>query len=159
MVHKAFEIIGEPVLIQLEGINKFKWFKLGIFEESSEYITKAEGDERPAIDFIHPIYYSSDKVKELSRGKNPKKTISINNPILSLHYAIDHPKLIYNGLVHVPEDIKTAYTPTSLELKIKEAHFFTGDLNYVLGAFCNDGNYEVYDKYRKALKKAGFNLK
>lgn len=67
MVHKAFEIIGEPVLIQLEETNKIKVLKLGIFQESSKYATTAEGDKRPAIDFIHPIYYPSDKVKELSR--------------------------------------------------------------------------------------------
>lgn len=83
----------------------------------------------------------------------------MNDPILSLHYAIDHPELVYNGLIYIPGDIKPAYAQIDLKLKIKEAHFFTGDFNYTLGAFCNDGNYEIYNQCRKALKEAGFNLK
>ena len=56
---------------------------------------------------------------------------------------------------------KASFWPknSNLELKVKETHFFTGELDYIEGSFCNDGNFEIYDRYKQALKKAGFYVK
>ena len=158
-------MIGKPVLIQIEEADvpleeirgKARLLKLGIFQESFKYATTAEGQKRPALDFIHPIYHPSAEVEALAKGLSPKQTRHKENPILSLHMGIDHLKLKYNGLFYVPDDIKQNYTTNSeLELMIEKAYFLTGELDYVEGAFANDGNSEIYDKYKEALKKAGF---
>lgn len=52
MAHKAFEILGERVLI----LDPTYRNKEGIFQESERFDTTAEGTLKPALDFIEPIY-------------------------------------------------------------------------------------------------------
>jgi len=135
MTHKAFEIIGERVLI----VDKTHRNKEGIFQESGDYQTTAEGTSRPALDFIEPIYDANSSVEEFAKGMNPRERIHPRNPVLSLHLGVDQLKLEYKGR---PEG----------------HHVFEGELSYVIGAFFNDGNFEVYDRYRNPLKETGFEI-
>ncbi|MEK6952017.1 MAG: hypothetical protein AABX29_03305 [Nanoarchaeota archaeon] len=135
MTHKAFEVIGERILL----IDTSYRNKEGIFQESNRFQTTAEGSPRPALDFIEPIYHANPTVEELAKGLNPRERVNPNNPILSLHLGIDQLKLSYRG-------------------KREESHVFKGELSYVQGVFFNDGNFEVYDKYKESLSKAGFKI-
>jgi len=72
-------------------------------------------------------------------GRNPQLRINPKNPILSLHLGIDHLQLNYVG-------------------ERDGARVFEGNLVYVMGTFVNDGNTQVYDRYREALKKSGFKI-
>lgn len=58
---------------------------------------------------------------------------------MSIYFAIDPALLKYEGIE-------------------KGAHKFKGILWYVEGMYINDGNPEIYDKYRGPLKKAGFRI-
>jgi hypothetical protein len=139
MIHKAFEVVGERVLLEVfvDGLLKQK---KGIFWESEQFKTTAEGNLRPALDFIQPLYESNQLMELLAMGREPRKRINPKNPILSIHYGVDQLLLKYGG-------------------KEKGFHRFVGELDYMLGVFLNDGNFEVYDKYREPLKKAGFRIK
>ena len=136
MIHKAFEVIGERVLLNVMRGNK-KVSKLGIFQESERFQTTAKGAPRPALDFIEPVYSPNPTIEELAKGIHPRERIHPKNPILSFHYGVDHLKLMY------------------IERK-EGAHVFEGELNYAQGTFFNDGNFEVYDRYKEVLKRAGF---
>ena len=135
MTHKAFEVIGERILL----VNSSHKNKEGIFQESSDFQTTAKGSPRPALDFIEPIYHTNPTVEELAKGLNPGEKINLGNPILSLHLGVDQLKLTYRG-------------------KREGSYVFEGELSYVQGVFFNDNNFEVYDKYREPLRKAGFKI-
>lgn len=135
MVHKLFEIIGERIIV----VDTAHRMKEGIFLESENYQTTAEGTLRPALDFIEPMYNPNPIVEELAKGRIPRERINPDNPILSINLGIDHLKLIYQG-------------------KNNGIHLIKGELEYVAGAFFNDGNFEVFDKYRESLRKAGFKI-
>jgi len=139
MVHKAFEVVGERVLldVSLEEIGRVK--KLGIFQESDKYETTVEGAPRPALDFIEPIYKPNSAQEMFAKGLIPRERRHSQNPILSFHLGIDHLKLNYKG-------------------EREGIHIFEGGLDYVAGLFYNDGNFEVFDRYREPLKKAGFKI-
>jgi len=143
MTHKAFEATGERVLLRA-GINQTLLKvptieeKLGIFWESDKFKTTLEGG-RAAIDFIQPLYAVNQQIEQIAKGRVPRGRINPKNPILSLHCGIDHTELKYQG-------------------RKDGAHLFEGKLVYIVGYFVNDGNFEVYDKYRAALKKAGFSV-
>jgi len=136
MAHKAFDIIGERVLV----VDPTYRNKEGIFQESRHYQTTAEGAPRPALDFIEPIYNPNPNIEKFAKGLDPRERVHSENPILSLHLGVDHLKLHYRG-------------------QRAGAHVFEGELNYVQGTFLNDGNFEVFDKYRDALRNAGFDVK
>ena len=85
MVHKAFEVIGEKVLI----INSSRGYKEGVFQESNQFQTRAEEVPRLALDFVEPIYDANPSVEELAKGVNPRERIDPDNPILSLHMGVD----------------------------------------------------------------------
>lgn len=135
MTHRAFEVIGERILI----VDSSHRNKEGIFQESENFQTTAEGRPRQALDFIELIYDANPTVEELARGINPRERINPNSPILSLHLGVDQLKLQYRG-------------------RREGSHVFEGELNYVRGVFFNDGNFEVYDKYKAPLRKAGFKV-
>ncbi len=129
MIHKAFGVIGERVLIIDVSENKtfnektvkgfeelLKSFgrkglviadtkrsiqkqKFGIFLESETFMTDLYGG-RASLDFIEPMYNPSSLIEELAKGKIPKE-----------------------------------------------------------GVFYNDGNFEVYDKYKEPLRSVGFFIK
>jgi hypothetical protein len=135
MAYKAFEVIGEKILI----IDKERKQKLGIFFESETFDTDAEEPIRPALDFIEPLYKTNSVIERYARGKVPRERINPRNPILSIHFGLDHTLLNYMG-------------------KIDEVHTFAGELWYPQGMYINDGNFEIYNKYRESLKKAGFKV-
>jgi len=167
MTHEAFEVLGERVLLEfthspswyneiptlLQTLGRYdtqrikdllasktdieSGQKLGIFHESEEFRTVESGIEKPALDFIQPIYRTNPAQEENAKGKVPKERVNPLNPILSLHLGIDH-------LLLEHKDTKNG------------AHIFTGPLWYVQGVFYNDGNWEVFNKYVEPLKKAGF---
>ena len=136
MTHKTFDIIGERVLL----VDTTHRNKEGIFQESRHYKTTAEGVPRPALDFIEPIYDANPGIEELAKGLNPRERVHPENPILSLHRGVDHLRLHYRG-------------------QREGVHLFEGELNYVQGAFLNDGNFEVFDRYKDALRHARFDVK
>ncbi len=135
-LHKTFEVIGQRVSI-IDPTNRDRE---GILQESKEYQTTAEGVLRPALDFIEPRYNPNPELEEIARGLNPRERVDPRNPILSLHFGIDHLKLDYNG----KEGIN---------------HIFKGELVYMKGGFINDGNQEIYEIYREALRSAGFDVR
>lgn len=143
MAHPAFTVIGKAVALTLQGSRN----KIGLFQESNEYATTAEGARRPALDFIEPLYQTNPMIEKLAKGKNPRERVCTENPILSLHLGIDHLRLRYGGKLQL-----------SFEGKNIIVHFFRGELMYVCGAYFNDGNFEVYDQYREVLRKAGFRV-
>ena len=136
MVHKLFEVVGERILI----IDR-KWGrnKEGIFQENEDYVTHAEGNPRPALDFIEPVYNPNSWIEDLARGRKPRQRIHPGNPILSLHCGLDQLKLEYRG-------------------KREGHHTFEGELIYLFGVYFNDGNFEVYDMYKDPLKRVGFEV-
>ena len=134
-IHKAFELIGQRILI-IDSVDRNK---KGIFQESKEYQTNAEGGLRPALDFIEPIYSPNKKVEFYAKSKIPKERINSRNPVLSLHLGLDHLKLNYKW-------------------QKNRCHVFEGELNYICGVFFNDGNSEVFNSYVKQLNKAGFEV-
>lgn len=167
MIHKAFEVIGERVMIRnvLDTTQLLKYRKilngksdyialdvsrvrelvrsgvdekLGIFQESERFRTTLEGG-RSALDFIEPVYNPNPIEEEYAKGINPRERVNPKNPILSFHYGIDHLKLKYIG-------------------NQEGTHVFKGNLNYVQGVFYNDGNFEVFNKYVEPLRKAGFEI-
>ena len=113
--------------------------KEGIFQDSTRFQTTAEGIKRPSLDFIEPIYNPNSGMEEIAKGQVPKERIDQSNPILNFHFGVDHSRLDYRG-------------------QKRECHVFEGELSYVGGGFINDGN-EVYDKYREALRNAGFEIR
>jgi hypothetical protein len=140
MTHKAFEHIGKRVLI----VDPTHRNKEGIFQESEDYFTMAEGTPRPALDFIEPKYDTSPLLEILARisflGFDPFERIHPENPLLSFHFGVDHLKLQYSG-------------------QRNGTHVFEGKLIYAGGTFVNDGNFEVFDRYKDALRAAGFDIK
>jgi hypothetical protein len=129
--HKAFDVIGQKVLIFSPKI----WL-LGVFQESDITDTTLEGG-RPALDFVYPIYRPTDFQEVVARA-NLTERINEDSPILSIIVGLDHPKLRY---------IK----------KVNNAHYFLGDLSYSAGTFINDG-HELYPRYAKSLEEAGIPL-
>ena len=93
MTHKAFQLIGERILI----VNHSRRDKEGIFQESERFQTTAEGTPRHALDFIEPIYNPNPYVEEFAKGLKPRERINPDNPILSLHCGVDKLKLEYGG--------------------------------------------------------------
>lgn len=169
MAHKAFEVIGEraelnyvrsnswsreiPQLLEFIGrydaraIKKLlktkkdveRGRKFGIFQESRDFTTVEGGIEKPALDFIEPVYNTNLLMEEFAKGRIPLARINPDNPILSFHCGVDHLLLEYEGVKN-------------------GEHIFTGPLWYFQGVFYNDGNWEVFNKYAKQLKKAGFEV-
>ncbi len=135
MTHKAFELIGQRILI----VDRAHRNKEGIFQESERFQTTAEGAPRPALDFIEPVYNPNFVAEEFAKGLKPRDRINPDNPILSVHCGIDQLKLRYRG-------------------RKNNAQIFEGELDYVQAALFNDGNFEVYNKYRAQLKRAGFKI-
>lgn len=135
MTHKAFELIGERILI----VDFTYRNKEGIFQESEHFDTTAEGTPKAALDFIEPIYNANPSVEEFAKGRVPRERMNPNNPILSIHRGVDHLKLRYIG-------------------RREQTNLFEGSLEYEQGVFYNDGNYGIYDRYKEALKKAGFQI-
>lgn len=185
MVHKAFEVIGERVLIIDTSVKKpfdektargfeelLKSFgrdvsvsadtkrnsrkeKLGIFLESEKFMAELYGG-RAALDFIELLYKPSSLIEELVRGKVPREKVHSNNPILSICYGIDPLLLNYEGEEEIP--LSKICFPSEEVARIM-VHKFTGELWYAQGVFYNDGNFEVYDKYKEPLRRAGFFIK
>lgn len=185
MIHKAFEVIGERVLIidktPIKSFDKktAKGFeellkslgrkgsvsadtkrnarkeKLGIFLESEKFMTDLYGG-RAALDFIEPLYKPSSLIEELAKGEVPRERVHSNNPILSICYGIDSLLLNYEGEEEIP--LSKIRFPLEEVARIM-VHKFTGELWYVQGVFYNDGNFEVYDKYKEPLRREGFFIK
>ena len=137
MTYKAFKIIGERVLV----VDPTHRNKEGIFQNSSHYQTtlKRASRPRPALDFIEPIYNPNSDLEALAREMDPRERIHSENPILSLHLGVNHLNLQYKG-------------------QKSGVHIFEGELEFIMGTFLHDGNLTVFNKYKSALKKAGFDI-
>ena len=135
MTHRLFDIIGERTIL----VDTAHKTKEGIFLESEDYQTTAEGKPRPALDFIVPMYRPNPIVEELAKGRIPRERINPHNPVLSINLGIDHLKLNYIS-------------------KNNGIHLVKGELEYVMCVFFNDGNFEVFDKYKKQLREVGFKI-
>jgi hypothetical protein len=123
MVHKAFEVIGKRIILdvkyRVEDRIERK-IKGGIFQESEKFDTNLEGYIRPALDFIEPDYNPNSLIELSAKGRIPRERINPRNPILSIHFAIDPALLKYEGVE-------------------RGTHKFKGILWYVEGMYINDG--------------------
>lgn len=141
MVHKAFQVLGKKVLLDIVH-NGARIQPLGIFGESRDYDTLAEGDPRSAIDFIAPIYDREPILEDMARGIITRERIIQDNPLLFILFGLDHLQLQYQG-------------------KRDGAYIFhsSDELRHMLCTVVNDGNYETYDLYKEPLAKAGFKIR
>lgn len=139
MVNKAFEVIGNRILIVDLWDPKSPRTLEGVFLESESCYFIEEGREHPALDFVSPIYNPTKELKTLANRLNPGGIVNPANPVLSLYFGVDHSKLRYI-------------------CRRNSFHVFEGKLDYTFGAFITDGNRQIYEKYRAPLKTAGFRI-
>ena len=141
MQHKAFEIIGERVKIVSNDYSSLGIFQPTIFSLENkcfccEEIIKVVPGK--TLDFISPVYQPNQIQEKIAMDKAPRERINARNPILHFWLGLDLNKIIYLG-------------------KGEKTHSFIGDLHGA-DAYFNDGNFEVYDKYKEPLRKAGFDI-
>lgn len=168
MTHKAFEVIGKKVLIEkilmeeelnfiseklksgdLERSYAIKMLETGIENIGgiflkSDHVRTTIGGGKGYLDLIQPIYTDIPEVMDIVENHLTGEVyprINPNNPVLDIWFGVDSSKLDYLGL--------------------KEGSYvFRGNLffNHEDRLFVNDGNYEIYDKYKEPLRKAGFKI-
>lgn len=141
MAHKAFEVIGEKIIVYRDNLGIEGIFQTNQFSIKQKCACCGETIEvipGRTLDFVSPLYTQSPFIERLAMGKIPRERINPRNPILHFWSGIDLSKLEYAG-------------------KNYEKHIFKGEL-HAPGVYFNDGNFEVFNKYVEPLRKAGFEI-
>ena|SRR3989344_1650385 len=139
MVHKAFELIGKKIFLDVHYLGEIS-LKKGVFVESRKYITTDEGKPRPALDFIEAIYPPFSGIEYLAREIIPKRRVNLDNPIIHIQRGIELMNFEYMGIR-------------------EDAHVFMRELFFVAMTYLKEDNREIYNIYSELLKKAGFRIK